>query len=98
MQSRDFCYWLQGFFELVDANPRAREGYALTAEQVANIKAHLALVFAHEIDPSHGTPKHREALSKIHETGKKTPGGKQERADRRAVVVHHHHEPPKLMC
>jgi hypothetical protein len=45
MQSRDFCYWLQGFFELSDNPDR------LSAEQVEMIKRHLALVFAHEIQP-----------------------------------------------
>jgi hypothetical protein len=46
MQSRDFCFWLQGFFELGD------DSGALTAEQAATIKRHLDLVFAHEIAPS----------------------------------------------
>ena len=45
MQSRDFCYWLQGFFELSDNADR------LSAEQVDMIQRHLALVFAHEIQP-----------------------------------------------
>ena len=43
MQSRDFVFWLQGFFELTDS----RE---LTPEQVNLIKTHLDLVFKH--DPS----------------------------------------------
>jgi hypothetical protein len=46
MQSRDFCFWLQGFFELSGNNG------ALTAEQAAKIACHLDLVFAHEITPS----------------------------------------------
>ncbi len=45
MKSRDFCYWLQGLFEV--AQPQA-----LNAEAVAIIKAHLGMVFIHEIDPS----------------------------------------------
>jgi hypothetical protein len=46
MQSRDFCFWLQGFFELGDQTG------VVTAEQAALIERHLDLVFAHEIAPS----------------------------------------------
>ncbi len=45
MKSRDFCYWLQGFFEL-------SEYKTITAEQAEVIKGHLTMVFIHEIDPS----------------------------------------------
>lgn len=38
MNSQEFCYWLQGFFELTDAQD-------LTPAQVDMIKRHLALVF-----------------------------------------------------
>ena len=51
MTSRDFCYWLQGFFELQGTNQ------ALTPEQVQIIKIHLKLVFLHEIDPSYSDNK-----------------------------------------
>lgn len=45
MKSRDFCYWLQGFFEIT--------GHAtqLRAQQTEIIQRHLALVFKHDIDP-----------------------------------------------
>lgn len=44
MNSIDFCFWLQGYFELSgDA--------ALSAEQTQVLKDHLSLVFKHEIDP-----------------------------------------------
>lgn len=47
MQSRDFAFWLQGFFEITDASSnRAAEG--LTEGQVAMIKRHLQLVFQHD--------------------------------------------------
>lgn len=59
MTSRDFAYWLQGFFEL--ANPSS-----LTKEQTKLIKAHLSLVFVHEIDPSMGPPDHQKKLDEIH--------------------------------
>jgi hypothetical protein len=51
MTSRDFCYWLQGFFELQGGNQ------ALTPEQIQIIKNHLKLVFLHEIDPSYSDNK-----------------------------------------
>lgn len=41
MQSRDFVFWLQGFFEI--SNPTN-----LSEEQVGMIKNHLALVFRHD--------------------------------------------------
>lgn len=44
MNSVDFCYWLQGYFEISGATD-------ITEEQLAVIKNHLNLVFKHEIDP-----------------------------------------------
>lgn len=58
MTSRDFCFWLQGYFELSDGG--------LTLDQVAVVRRHLGLVFAHDIDPSMGPPAHQEALNKGH--------------------------------
>lgn len=57
MTSRDFCYWLQGHFEIGTEE-------TLSPEQVSLIKKHLAMVFLHEIDPSFG--KDNEALDEIH--------------------------------
>ncbi len=53
MKSVEFCYWLQGMFEL--GNPQA-----LNAEQTDMVKRHLAMVFKHEIDPSY--PKQQQAV------------------------------------
>lgn len=55
MTSRDFAYWLNGFFELSGDKE-------LNNVQVACIKRHLAMVFVHEIDPSMPNPE----LDKIH--------------------------------
>lgn len=63
MTSRDFVYWLQGFFEISQAEE-------ITPEQTEMIKKHLNLVFVHEIDPSMGDKKHQQLLNEIHE-GKK---------------------------
>jgi hypothetical protein len=60
MTSRDFCYWLQGFFEL-----RGHED--MSSEQVECVAKHLSLVFKHEIDPSQGTPEHQAELQKLHD-------------------------------
>jgi cell division protein ZapA (FtsZ GTPase activity inhibitor) len=45
MTSRDFVYFLQGFFEI-------NEPQTINKQQVEIIKNHLNLVFKHEIDPS----------------------------------------------
>lgn len=65
MTSRDFCYWLQGYFEIskqisLDGQP------ILTDAQVVNIEKHLALVFIHEIDPSAGGPAEQAKLNAAH--------------------------------
>jgi hypothetical protein len=49
MTSRDFCFWLQGHFEL--AKP-----ITIDATTTELIKRHLNLVFKHEIDPSMPDP------------------------------------------
>lgn len=65
MTSRDFCYWLQGYFEVAEENSGGNT-LPLSFTQIDCIKKHLALVFKHEIDPSAGTPSHQEALNDIH--------------------------------
>jgi hypothetical protein len=59
MTARDFAYWLQGYFELSDAK-------VMAAKATAVVKAHLNLVFKHEIDPSMGDEKHQKELNDIH--------------------------------
>jgi hypothetical protein len=62
MTSRDFCYWLQGYFELTGNN-------IVSENQVQCIKNHLNLVFKHEIDPSIdlGSVQVKSDLQKIHD-------------------------------
>ena len=48
MTPQEFCYWLQGFFEL--SGPEKVE---ITARQAEIIERHLKLVFHHSIDPSY---------------------------------------------
>lgn len=61
MTSRDFAYWLQGFFEVSGTN-----ALTMNAEQVAIVKQHLNMVFAHEIDPSFGGKAEQDKLNAIH--------------------------------
>lgn len=58
MTSRDFCYWLQGYFEIENTSG------PLNTEQVKLIRKHLNMAFKHEIDPSFG--QDNEALNEIH--------------------------------
>ena len=60
MTSRDFCYWLQGIFEV--ANPTT-----LNETQVKQIKDHLNLVFYHEIDPNTYKPENQNTAQAIHD-------------------------------
>jgi hypothetical protein len=68
MTSRDFCFWLQGYFEVAEGAERC--GRDMTIAQVETIKRHLALVFKHEIDPSMSEPApktaHEEHLDAAH--------------------------------
>lgn len=66
MTSRDFCYWLQGYFEIREAHASGLGAPEFNAQQVAMIRSHLALVFKHEIDPSAGPPEKQAELNKIH--------------------------------
>jgi hypothetical protein len=70
MTSRDFAYWLQGFFELENADQKA-EGIKnpipkLSPAKIDLIQKHLNMVFYHEIDPSMGDKTHQGKLSEIH--------------------------------
>lgn len=71
MNSRDFVYWLQGFFEISEENkhPEDKGNLDLSSAQVKCIRNHLNMVFKHEIDPSHGDAAHQAALSALHEGG-----------------------------
>lgn len=69
MTARDFCYWLQGFFEIHSAGLEhisAKVDKGLIGDKVECIKRHLALVFLHEIDPSMGGEKHQKELNAVH--------------------------------
>ena len=75
MTSRDFCYWLQGFFEVTENSyPRPvgteAKPIELTEYQIKTIRAHLNLVFNHEIDPFNlkgKTDLEKKIYDKIHD-------------------------------
>lgn len=60
MTSRDFCYWLQGFFEI--AKPSG-----IYETEIDMIRNHLNMVFIHEIDPSFGVDQ-QDSLNQAHNT------------------------------
>ena len=61
MKSEQFCYWLQGLFEL--KNPKE-----LDEVQVKIIKNHLKLVFLYDIDPSYTEdPRLNKIFNNIHD-------------------------------
>lgn len=75
MKSQEFCYWLQGYFELIESELDKDERMPeISRNQVSCIQKHLALVFAHEIDPSYGDEAHQVKLNKIHKPGGQSSG------------------------
>ena len=61
MTSKDFTYWLQGFFEIAEETE-------ITPRQVEIIKNHLKLVFYYDIDKSYGVDKKTsETTQAIHD-------------------------------
>jgi hypothetical protein len=83
MLARDFCYWLQGYFELNDVplQTGVQRHDGISVMQAECIKRHLALVFKHEIDPSAGDAVHQAELNEIHNK----PKTDEEMAIRKAV-------------
>lgn len=69
MKAEQFCFWLQGHFEM---NPNA---ITLDASQTNLLKRHLELVFAHDIDPKMGSKEHQEKLNTIHDSNDHGVGG-----------------------
>jgi hypothetical protein len=64
MKAVEFCYWLQGYFEI--QGKAEQRGTTLVQAQVEDIQKHLALVFKHEIDPSYPD---QQSLNNIHHGG-----------------------------
>jgi hypothetical protein len=52
MTQRDFCYWLQGYFELLGAP----SGVGLTPSQTQCIREHLALTFKQVVEAPQPPP------------------------------------------
>lgn len=76
MTPRDFCYWLQGYFEIQDDSGDFSDS-TLNHKQVAAIRNHLNLVFEHTIDQQYGqTAEEQDHWQAIHdgETTTAKPG------------------------
>lgn len=67
MTSRDFCFWLQGYFEISGASE-------MNVDEIREVRKHLAMVFKHEIDPSHGDQATQDALNAIHDANTNVQG------------------------
>lgn len=64
MKTTEFCYWLQGLFEL---QPDVADK-GLTPAQTVMVQRHLALVFKHDIDPSYSPDPAKQAeMHAIHD-------------------------------
>ena len=63
MKAHEFCYWLQGFFEISES----KSGISEKQEQI--IKRHLSLVFSHELDKQNdgGDKELAKKLQTIHD-------------------------------
>ena len=68
MRAVDFCYFLQGLFELTDTK-------TLNEKQVQTIKNHLKLVFLYDIDPSYSDDKTVQHIFQNIHDGKKPLDG-----------------------
>lgn len=64
MKASEFCYWLQGWFELNETIDH-RGGAA--PETLEMIKRHLGMVFKHDLDKQHGDWQHQQQLQAIHD-------------------------------
>lgn len=70
MTSRDFSFWINGLFELAAAGDPKNDPaiIGLTPKQVKCIKAHLSLVFIHDIDPKVNEGYTEEQIAKLQAT------------------------------
>lgn len=66
MTTRDFMYWLQGYFDGLLTCGRDGVGEEATAE----IRSIVASHFQHVIDPQDGDSAKQDALNKIHSGGR----------------------------
>ena len=60
MSTESFCYWLMGCLEMGGGDS------GLSAAQVATVRRHLDMVFAHDIDPKAGGPEVQDHLDYLH--------------------------------
>jgi hypothetical protein len=76
MTPRDFCYWLQGFYEIKDADRSpivASPVQTISNAQAEVIRNHLNLVFKHVLDAQYPAET-KGALQAVHDGDK--PGSR----------------------
>ncbi len=73
MKSRDFVYWLQGYFEITVDIAGSPSQFGMNAAQLQIIKNHLNMVFIHEIDPSMGDKEEQTKLDAAHQAANLQP-------------------------
>ena len=61
MNSRDFCFWFQGYLELASSN--GENTFILCQNQLELIKNKLDSVFTHEVEKFEKTKKYCEIFS-----------------------------------
>lgn len=71
MTAVQFCYWLQGYFEVRAAS--GEPGGSISTKQSEVIQRHLNMVFSHDIDPQAGGPEVQHKLNDIHGSKGSTP-------------------------
>lgn len=69
MKMQEFCYWLQGYFELLSDSDSASDDDlpVINNAQAKVIQQHLAMVFKHDIDPQYGDAQQQQELQNIHD-------------------------------
>jgi hypothetical protein len=75
MRADQFCYWLQGFFEIVkvDTTITKQGAVILNKEQINIIQNHLNMVFLHDLDKQ--VPHDQQKpLNDLHQGGAGAPG------------------------
>jgi hypothetical protein len=66
MTAAEFCFWLQGVFEVADVK-------ALDERQTDLVRKHLALAFLHDID-QRPSVEEQAKLNKVHTGRPERPG------------------------
>ncbi len=70
MKASEFCYWLQGYFEISGVDIDTMLPKEMNCLQVQVVQKHLSMVFKHELDKTHGTLEEQATLQAMHDKPK----------------------------